>query len=56
MTNEEVSNQTTEPVSAEMSRIKKLFYGLPGDREDLITYAKEIVRLRSAQCSNPKGE
>jgi hypothetical protein len=35
-----------DQVSAEMARIKRLFGPGNGDKEDLITYAREVVKLR----------
>jgi len=49
--------QTTETestrdisVRTEVDRIRRLFEASDGDKEDLISYAREVDRLRLAQC------
>lgn len=47
-----VARETGNDVSDEMERIRELFRPKDGDAEDLITYAKEIVRLRALERSD----
>lgn len=44
---ERVTQETPSPVYAEMQRIRRLFEESDGDKEDLITYAKEVVEIRA---------
>jgi hypothetical protein len=49
MTSDEMIAKQPDPeLLAEMRRIRNLFATAPGDKEDLITYAKEVVRPRTA--------
>jgi hypothetical protein len=43
----EHAQETQDDVANEMNRIRRLFEFLRDDKEDLISYAKEIVALRS---------
>jgi hypothetical protein len=50
----EVELKPVEPlVRQEMQRIRALFVSSPDDKEDLITYAKEIVSLRQSLKDTP---
>src|SRR5690242_8831076 len=43
-------------VSAEIERIRRAMSLSSGDKEDLTTYAREIVRMREAlTCTDPQG-
>lgn len=45
---EYISSPLYSPVLKEMERIRALFHPSEGDAEDLVTYAKEIVKLRAS--------
>lgn len=44
---EYISSPPYSAVLEEMERIRALFHPTEGDAEDLVTYAKEVVKLRS---------